>query len=433
MTPSFSVCAKKLDRLLAATPQGHVPRMQVVGFARLLADYAISHRDFPQLVSGFTDSTNRTGAYFVTPHAESPPMPPANGTRASPGSDDQSRLNARHIAAELRQRGHDIDVRCPDVVDSTQDVAREAVRDGADRSVLVVARRQTGGRGRRGRRWVHTPGGLAFTLAVRLPPDAPPAWPTMAAALGAVRAIEAHTSIALGIKWPNDLVHGGRKVGGVLGRGSRPLVAGGRGAERQRRPRSGGRRPNDVAGRGGRWRARPRGAADRARGGNRGHAAGRRGGAPRAAAALERAFGGVGCAGRRERPDGHVYGPRRGPAGRRQPASGPWATGRAASSARARFHCAWIGTHDARTRAALARVGGGDRPGARPAAVRPGLGSGTPPASGRALPEHRAHPDPPADRSGDVFRPRHVARTARSTRASSSSSTARCRSSWSMD
>ncbi len=143
-------------------------------------------------------------------------MPPANGTRASPGSDDQSRLNARHIAAELRQRGHDIDVRCPDVVDSTQDVAREAVRDGADRSVLVVARRQTGGRGRRGRRWVHTPGGLAFTLAVQLPPDAPPAWPTMAAALGAVRAIEAHTGIALGIKWPNDLVHGGRKVGGVL-------------------------------------------------------------------------------------------------------------------------------------------------------------------------------------------------------------------------
>ena len=102
------------------------------------------------------------------------------------------------------------------MVASTQDVAREAVRDGADRAVLVVARRQTAGRGRRGRRWVHGPGGLAFTLAVRLPPDAPAAWPTMAAALGAVRAIEAHTSVALGIKWPNDLMYGGRKVGGVL-------------------------------------------------------------------------------------------------------------------------------------------------------------------------------------------------------------------------
>jgi len=107
-------------------------------------------------------------------------------------------------------------VRCHDVVDSTQDVARETVRQGAVGPVLVVAQRQTGGRGRRGRRWVHTPGGLAFTLAVQLPPDAPAAWPTTAAALGAVRAIEAHAGVALGIKWPNDLVHGERKVGGVL-------------------------------------------------------------------------------------------------------------------------------------------------------------------------------------------------------------------------
>lgn len=102
------------------------------------------------------------------------------------------------------------------MVASTQDAAREAVRDGADRAVLVAARRQTGGRGRRGRRWVHDPGGLAFTLAVRLPPDAPAAWPTMAAALGAARAIEVHAGVALGIKWPNDLMYGGRKVGGVL-------------------------------------------------------------------------------------------------------------------------------------------------------------------------------------------------------------------------
>lgn len=102
------------------------------------------------------------------------------------------------------------------MVDSTQDVARETVRQGAVGPVLVVAQRQSGGRGRRGRRWLHAPGGLAFTIAVETPPDASSAWPTMAAALGTARAIEAHTGIALGIKWPNDLVHGGRKVGGVL-------------------------------------------------------------------------------------------------------------------------------------------------------------------------------------------------------------------------
>ena len=125
-------------------------------------------------------------------------------------------MNAECISAELRRRGHDVDVRCHDEVGSTQDVAREAVREGSVGPVLIVTQRQSGGRGRRGRRWVHAPGGLAFTLAIEVPPDAPAAWPTMAAALGAARAIEAHTGIALGIKWPNDLVHGGRKVGGVL-------------------------------------------------------------------------------------------------------------------------------------------------------------------------------------------------------------------------
>ena len=153
-------------------------------------------------------------------------MPPAieSGPSYEPG--DPGGLNAARIAAELRRRGHDIDIRCHEVVGSTQDVAREAVCEGAVGPVLVVAQRQSSGRGRRGRRWVHSPGGLAFTLAIEAPPDAPAAWPTMAAALGAARAIEAHAGVALGIKWPNDLVHGGRKVGGVLAEahGSRSLV-----------------------------------------------------------------------------------------------------------------------------------------------------------------------------------------------------------------
>ena len=147
---------------------------------------------------------------------ESVPMPSANASRPSREPLDPGGLKAAHIAAELRRRGHDVAVRCHAVVDSTQDAAREAVREGTVGPVLVVTQRQSGGRGRRGRRWVHAPGGLAFTLAVEVPPDAPAAWPTMAAALGAARAVEAHAGIALGIKWPNDLVHGGRKVGGVL-------------------------------------------------------------------------------------------------------------------------------------------------------------------------------------------------------------------------
>lgn len=143
-------------------------------------------------------------------------MPQDHSSDFSTGPDDRSVLNAARVSAELRRRGHDVDVRCHEVVDSTQDVAREAVREGPGGPVLVVTRRQSSGRGRRGRRWLLAPGGLAFTLAIQAPPDAPAAWPTMAAALGAARAIEAHAGVALGIKWPNDLVHGGRKVGGVL-------------------------------------------------------------------------------------------------------------------------------------------------------------------------------------------------------------------------
>ncbi len=135
---------------------------------------------------------------------------------SAPVPGDGARLDVTQVAEELKQRGHGIDFEHHDVVASTQDVARQAVALGGERPLLVVAQRQTGGRGRRGRQWIHVPGGLAFTIAAQLPSDALPAWPTMAASVGVARAVETYTGVALGIKWPNDLVHGMRKTGGVL-------------------------------------------------------------------------------------------------------------------------------------------------------------------------------------------------------------------------
>ncbi len=103
-------------------------------------------------------------------------------------------------------------------VPSTQDIAQEWARRGASEGCLVYAEHQTQGRGRGGRRWITPPGqALAFSLIVRpLPQEAAylsrlPGW----AALGVARALEGF-GLQPRIKWPNDILLGGRKVAGVL-------------------------------------------------------------------------------------------------------------------------------------------------------------------------------------------------------------------------
>ncbi len=101
--------------------------------------------------------------------------------------------------------------------DSTQDAAR---RLGAGPGDVVVAWRQTAGRGRLGRAWADTGDeGIAVTFVIEA---APPERLAPACAVGAARAAEALLGLAgteqatVGIKWPNDVVAGGRKLAGVL-------------------------------------------------------------------------------------------------------------------------------------------------------------------------------------------------------------------------
>lgn len=83
---------------------------------------------------------------------------------------------------------------------------------------LVVAERQSGGRGRLGREWLSPPGvGLYCSLILRphlAPADLPKL--TMAAGLAASRAVEAVTGLRPLLKWPNDLWLDGKKIGGIL-------------------------------------------------------------------------------------------------------------------------------------------------------------------------------------------------------------------------
>ncbi|MCL4176488.1 MAG: biotin--[acetyl-CoA-carboxylase] ligase [Verrucomicrobia bacterium] len=101
---------------------------------------------------------------------------------------------------------------------STNDVMEKIARDGVAEGIVVFAEKQTRGRGRLGRRW-HSPRGLGLYGSVLFRPEVPPMSVTrltIAAAVSMARAIELVTGLRPEIKWPNDLLLGGRKVAGIL-------------------------------------------------------------------------------------------------------------------------------------------------------------------------------------------------------------------------
>ncbi len=94
---------------------------------------------------------------------------------------------------------------------STQDAAR---RPGAQLGDVVVAWRQTAGRGRLGRKWADTrEDGVAMSLVIRA---GPPERLALALAVAVAGAAERLLERPIGIKWPNDIVIDGRKLAGIL-------------------------------------------------------------------------------------------------------------------------------------------------------------------------------------------------------------------------
>ncbi len=109
-------------------------------------------------------------------------------------------------------------VECLERVGSTQDVVRERARLGAPEGYAVFAEAQTAGRGRLGRSWVSPPGrGLWFSVLLRpgFGGDRLPAL-TLAAGVALARACRRAAGVAPELKWPNDLLWRGRKLGGIL-------------------------------------------------------------------------------------------------------------------------------------------------------------------------------------------------------------------------
>ena len=110
------------------------------------------------------------------------------------------------------------DVRVFEQTTSTNDVIEKLARDGVKEGVVVFAESQTKGRGRLGRKWI-SPAYKGLWFSILLRPDLRPPETTqltVASATALCRAIQSETGLNPEIKWPNDILVGGKKVAGVL-------------------------------------------------------------------------------------------------------------------------------------------------------------------------------------------------------------------------
>ena len=102
-------------------------------------------------------------------------------------------------------------------VTSTLDVAHPLAREGAPEGTLILAERQTAGRGRSGRAWASEEGaGIWSTLIARPTDDAALEVLSLRVGLALARALEEFTDGEIAVKWPNDLMLDGGKLGGIL-------------------------------------------------------------------------------------------------------------------------------------------------------------------------------------------------------------------------
>lgn len=123
---------------------------------------------------------------------------------------------------ELRARWGREHVHAYGVVPSTNDLARELADDGAPAGTIVLGRSQTEGRGRSGGSW-ESPEGAGLYLSMIFRPAGATVTPlvTVLAGIDIALALErAFPDLSPRVKWPNDLIVGDRKLGGILAESS---------------------------------------------------------------------------------------------------------------------------------------------------------------------------------------------------------------------
>lgn len=103
-------------------------------------------------------------------------------------------------------------------IDSTNTLAMREAEQGQQSNTVYLADEQTGGRGRGAHEW-HSAAGSGLYVSILVRPAIAPAdvlWFSLATGLAAQAAIREVTSVAPDIRWPNDLLFSGRKLGGIL-------------------------------------------------------------------------------------------------------------------------------------------------------------------------------------------------------------------------
>lgn len=110
------------------------------------------------------------------------------------------------------------EVCCFRETDSTQTIARRLANDGVGEGAVILAEGQTRGKGRRGRSWFSPPG-QGIWISIILRPSISPFQSgriCLTSALAVAEAIREITGLPALIKWPNDILIGRKKVGGIL-------------------------------------------------------------------------------------------------------------------------------------------------------------------------------------------------------------------------
>src|SRR5215213_11363204 len=96
------------------------------------------------------------------------------------------------------------------------DLIHELAERGADAGTMVIASEQLQGRGSRGRPWHSPPGGLWLSALYRPSSTGGLELLSVRVGLAVARALDPHVPSPVRLKWPNDLMLDGRKLGGIL-------------------------------------------------------------------------------------------------------------------------------------------------------------------------------------------------------------------------
>jgi len=133
-------------------------------------------------------------------------------------AEDLDLFESNDLAAMLEKISPEFCVEVLDECPSTNAVLAERAAAGAPHGAVLVCEHQSAGRGRRGNSWVSAVGGsLTFSILWRFPRGAGALGGlSLAVAVGAAKALERLGTHGVGVKWPNDLYCGERKLGGIL-------------------------------------------------------------------------------------------------------------------------------------------------------------------------------------------------------------------------